>query len=332
LAFTTTAGAAGVSLIGTSGVDVTELAPSSLVASIYIGAQAANDVVVVTASGEDLEANMGQGDDTFNANAAIELDASTVRGNDGDDTITFAVVSGLVDSFINGNAGDDTMSAGSIDATTIQGGAGDDTISVGGTVEPPVAPDPGVYTLAVDSLINGNKDDDTISVFGETDGLTVRGGQGDDTINSHLAQGAIEAFGDDGEDSIDTVNDFSDTLTGGDGVDTFILGANTNDLALGAPITTFSNFDIVTDFVAGTNGDTVVIADGAGFVNLGTLVDGVLGTDYAFGYVIGDTFTVSSGGSDLAIITGEAREFSASVLTGISSLDVLTANNFGIIA
>ncbi len=312
MAFTTTAGAAGVSLIGTSGVDVTEFAPSPLVASIYVGAQEANDVVVVSNDGENLEANMGKGDDTFTFNGDA-LEASTVRGNDGDDNINFADTSGLIDAFINGNAGDDTISSGSIETTTIQGGAGGDTISIGFDTPAPVE-----SSSAIDSLVNGNKDDDEITVNGATDALTVRGGQGDDTINSSSALGAVEAFGDDGDDAINTNNEFSDTLTGGDGVDTFTTGSHT---IAGEVDSSFTNFDIITDFVAGTSGDTLVFEG----VTLDTLLTEV--GSYAIGYVIGDTFTVSAGGSDMAIFSAGD---SATVLSGIGSIDVLTANNFAV--
>jgi hypothetical protein len=320
LAFTTTSGAAGVSLIGTSGVDVAEFAPSTLVPSIYIGAQADNDVVVVTADGSDIDANLGQGDDTFIANDGTVIESSTIRGNDGDDTIQVAT---LEAGFINGNSGDDSINVLDLVDSTVQGGEGDDVISL---------LDNGVGT---DSLINGNKGDDEIFVDGGFDGATIRGGAGDDLLDGNVADSAGEYFGDNGDDRIiaDEVG-FDDTLTGGEGQDTFT--ARAHQTALTDPNgTTLTGFDIITDFTAGTDGDTLLLDGGtiADFAFNEVLVADVIdfttqnGTvGYAFGRLIGNEFTVGAG-SD--IIIQNTQSYTA-VLSGISSFNVFTENNFAV--
>jgi len=364
LAFTTTTGAGGTSLIGTSGVDTQTVAGSAF--PLYLGAQGGRDVIAfTTAPITSLTANLGAANDTASFVAAADVtgstvnaglgedtitltgdfDTSTLRGGSGDDALTVTVAE---DSFVNANAGEDTINVnGDLDGTTILGGADDDTIAVGN------------IAASDSSRINGNKGDDTITVNVDTTAMassTIYGGAGDDTINATTSLAAVILSGDNGDDTItggeaadtlfggagddvigadDAIGDDVDRFTGGAGDDTFTFLGDTGAGATLAAVTT----DIITDFVAAD--DNVRFAT-AGAVSLystatdytGALTDGTI-------YVVSGTITngvfaqadITAGGFDTAIVYAdgaggggfEANENSV-LLEGVLA-DTITGSN-----
>jgi len=314
LAFTTTASAAGVSLIGTSGVDDTSFAPSDLVASHFIGAQAAADTVELTAAGENITAYLGEGADTF---AADDLTDATVLGNNGVDTITAADID---TAWLNGNAGDDTIQVAAATDSTLHGGQGDDTIETTGDI--------------TDSLINGNKDDDEITLGAAAfDGGTVRGGQGDDTIDASNATDGTLLFGDDGNDDITGSTTDADTMTGGAGVDEFTALATAGQTAYGVAVTQVDNIDAITDFAAGRGGDIVDINDftfDATWTNddAAAVWNGTGASFFALGRYVGGVFTIGAG-NDMLLSSGDAvTEGEAVVFVGVNDIEDLVTQNF----
>jgi len=296
LAFTTTTGAGGTSLIGTSGVDATNLTPSSLVSALYIGGQAAGDTVTLLADTTNTTAEMGQGGDTFTG--AFDATNSTIRGGDGNDIITLV---DLDNTLINGNAGLDTITISGVlsNASKIQGGADNDTIEVQ------------TATFASGTSVNGNKGDDTLQASGaigaNMSSATIFGGQGNDTFTFSAAVNNVILSGDNGNDNI-TSGAGTDTLFGGSGADTITAGAGNDSLQGG------SGNDRL---VGGAGGDTMVGGDGVDtFTSLITLL-GASG-----GLTAGATINVTAASDGLDVIT----DFTAGV--GGDVIDINGTSSF----
>ena len=216
MAFTTTTGAGGTSLIGTSGVDTLNLGANTY--PLYIGAQGADDLITVTTGAiSSVDANLGAGGDLFTATE--DISGSTIRGNDGDDTIN---LSGALDSsaLINGNAGEDTMSVGGAmsESARVLGGSDNYVITV-------------TSAMTDGAIVNGNDGKDLIEItIGSQDGATVFGGKGSDTLDATGNLNAVILSGDIGADTV-TGGAGADTLFGGDGADIITAnGDETSDL------------------------------------------------------------------------------------------------------
>lgn len=159
--------------------------------------------------------------------------------------------------------GNDTIE-GDLGADSIDGGSGNDAI-YGDTV---VLSSDGVYDGTGNDSIKGGDDQDKI--FGGVGNDQLEGGSGDD-----------ELFGEQGNDNLlgDSDNDTLiggmaggidelDTLTGGDGADSFVLGNNTTNFYLTDSDSTDSQFNVgglksfatINDFDA-NEGDQIVVFD-----------------------------------------------------------------------
>ncbi|MCP4860274.1 MAG: hypothetical protein GY902_03415, partial [Planctomycetes bacterium] len=220
MAFTTTRGESGVDFIGTDGVDALFVInePENNVVSggtgvITIDAKAGNDNVDLTnESGVtgNAEVKLGEGNDilTMGGNAVNRLNRlvdSFVNGGPGNDDIT---TEGTVSTKLRGNEGDDDFFLNSnYTGTTINGNSGQDSITLDGDITLSDTKilggsgndgqfdfsDTGNEILAVDSVIQGGKGLDTITIGDVTTGTTnfrVSGGADNDTI---LVQNTNEA-------------------------------------------------------------------------------------------------------------------------------------------
>jgi Ca2+-binding RTX toxin-like protein len=257
LAFTTTTGSGGTSLIGTSGVDVLSLNPATITGSVYIGAQGDNDVLTLqTSTANSYTINLGTGNDTISAAGAT---SSAIRGDDGNDTITISgqlttsTVSGLngIDTItisagvnggiVNGNSGSDVISFNNgllSNNAVIAGGQDGDTINVGNNTNVTLTSgringQDGADTITVRNLtasmaiggasINGGNGSDNLVATAATNGVLMSGDLGNDTIAGGASRDTL--FGGDGDDRI-TGGAAGDSLAGGSGSDYFNVGAN----------------------------------------------------------------------------------------------------------
>ena len=342
MAFTTTTGAGGTSLIGTSGVDTLNLGANSF--PLYIGAQAADDLITVsTGAISSVDANLGAGNDLFTSTQAIS--ASTIRGNNGNDTIN---LSGALDSsaLINGNAGEDTMSVSGdmSESARVLGGADNDVITV-------------TSTMTDGAIVNGNNGKDLINIDGGSQASsTVFGGKGSDTLDATGNVGSVILSGDIGADTV-IGGAAADTLFGGDGADIITAtGGNTSgaitDLVVdsligGAGADTFQavgtltagSGDIISDFAVSE--DRILLNEAVAFQGSITNTTGAIGNTTPGLYAISGTFTsagvfsvtsVASGGFNTLIAEVDANGAiedtnTKAILNGVLASDV-TATNF----
>lgn len=355
-------------LVGTDGIDITTIPGNqgpvtvqALAGNDQVTIQSTNGV----ASGFIVD--MGIGDDrvfadsTPNANGgSFILQNSTIRGGSGNDII-FGAENGVADarrtmvmlnSFINGNEGNDIIRTFGMISSRIDGGKGNDQIELtndftnglfpiplspdrydGALVQGNIGSDTITLTLGrtnvVNTLINGNSDDDLISNFNQTlsgnwSNSTIRGGAGRDVIDLQTGvSSSLLVYGDRGNDVIrlgvgnDTaIGGFGNDLINILGGDNLVYGDNndgvggTNDNGTGGGADTIT---INTAPGANLNGqNTVYAGNGADIVTITTNGNNV---------VYGDANTLAGvGGNDTIQITGSGNN---SVIAGAGDDAVL---------
>jgi Ca2+-binding RTX toxin-like protein len=305
LAFTTTVGAGGTSLIGTSGVDTTTFAPGTLATSVFIGAQADTDFITLqTNSANNYTIRGGAGVDTINAAGFVN---SVVTGDDGNDAITItgtiqsSTVSGLEgndtiavesvnNSIVNGNNGNDIMSsAGGATFTNngkLVGGQGNDTITLG------TGANAGGRVTLTSGIVNGQDGDDTITItnVAAMSTATIFGGQGSDIISANANGNSVIISGDLGSDNL-TGSAFADTIFGGDGNDRITGGTGGDQMSGGTGTDTYIQGGALSGVSAAA---TVNNNNFTFFANNAVTVDVI--TDFAFG-LNGDVISGMGGGS-----------------------------------
>lgn len=218
------------------------------------------------------------GDDTLRGEAGDDLiyggeGSDIVEGGDGDDelygeNIAFEQGRSNGDDILRGGAGNDTIYDGAGD-DVLHGGDGDDEL----------------HALNGDDVLYGGDGNDTLSSTGHhgLDGghNVLHGGAGDDTLTSssgfedgQLMYVANELYGDDGDDYLrgvgildggdgdDTLyaeatytGGVTTTLTGGPGVDTFVVGYNSTPPEDAVPYDPVR----ITDFYGNGGASTLVI-------------------------------------------------------------------------
>ncbi|MEL6467032.1 MAG: calcium-binding protein [Pseudomonadota bacterium] len=202
----------------------------------------------------------GNGEDLIEGNAGDDLlqgqaDADVIIGGAGDDVIA----SGQGNDFAQGRGGNDSL-AGSLGADWLDGNDGNDTVSAG-------FGDDSLLGGAGADLLDGGAGNDLMTggVLANVDLSTSDlVGLRDGTLTFDQAAG-LEDIDDNVLDVSDDDDDARDTLIGGDGDDSILLGSG--DTATGGE--GFDAFGILADALEGTQG-------------LGTITDFVPGEDFIF--------------------------------------------------
>jgi hypothetical protein len=258
LAFTTTTGENGTDYIGSEGVDALFVLNDNS-GKILVDALGGGDNVDLTNETGvigNAEVKLGEGNDIFttgvNDTNNNRLKDSTVNGGPGNDDLTtegtigtklrgnegdddFFIVSNYTNTTLNGNAGNDSFtidSDGNLTAAGIEAVTLSDSKLLGGSGNDGQMDFTNGTILAVDSVIQGGKGLDTITIGDVTAGTSnfrVSGGADNDTINvDNTVADGVNYNGAAGEDEINfRAASTADAITkGGDGNDRFnILGS-----------------------------------------------------------------------------------------------------------
>ncbi|MGB3510668.1 MAG: calcium-binding protein [Microcoleaceae cyanobacterium] len=228
--------------------------------------------------------SVGGGEDSDRLDGGIGNDS--VAGNEGNDSI-------------DGNEGNDSL-FGNRDNDRLEGHGGNDTIYGGkgnDIVDGGFDLDFILGDLGNDELSGGEGDD---LIFGGRDNDFINGGGGNDVLNGDLSNDTI--IGDRGRDFIIGAGRQSgeneiDFLTGGVGVDTFVLGNSNTAFYRSAGS---SDYAVIVDF-NNIEGDEIITFSGDGIV-LGPSPVGILeGTGI---FVDGDLIAVMAGVTELEVQNG----------------------------
>jgi len=299
----------------------------------------------------------GAGNDTLRGatDAALDVVADALNGDDGDDTFDAGNASNGGDTF-NGGAGTDTVSyalrtvavvvtvgAGAndgesgetdsvaADIETVTGGAGNDTLT-GGALAETLNGGAGDDTLTGgdgNDILNGNNGDDTfLAGVATADGADVyNGGAGIDVV-SYTARTAgvtasIDGIANDGETSAsegDNVKADVEDLTGGAGGDTLTGSASANTLTGGL------GDDVLSGLAGNDVFDEGAVTSGADRFIGGTGTDLV---DYSL-RTVALTVTMDGLTADDGL-SGELDDVEADVedLSAGSGADSITGNDLG---
>jgi hypothetical protein len=286
LAFSTQQGSGAsdrTSFVGTTGID--SIVFEGNTSNFFVGANAANDAIAF---------------DNVAALTTGTMTSGEVKGGLGVDSFLDLSVAGvnLVSTWVNGNGGNDSLgtnaAVGSLRGVnaTIQGGAGDDNVFVGNSTN---------------SIFNGNKNNDAVTVNGTVTRSTIGGGQGNDTIVTGGLAGTVV-----------TTTEFLLGL----GNDT-ITEAAANDLGAGNTIDGAAGNDTIT--IAGATTAGVVADGGAGndTITGGTGVDTITGGDGNDSIIGGNgADVIATGTGSNRVVYTDARAID--VVTGFTSNDVNT--------
>ncbi len=368
-----------ISLTAFDADDVAVLGGTAL-SSAQISMGQGDDQVTTGAavSGSSSLIDLGEGSDVFNS--AFNLSSLSIKGFGGLDTFNFTGAGTLTNVFVNGNVAADRINigtaaaaaTGNITGATIVGGSEDDIITINTTGR------------ISGGRINGQNGDDTITVNGMAVNTTTTmfGGQGNDVLTAAFGTGTTAhvifsgdlgndtltgiqqlqnvsgdlLFGGGGNDII-TSNGGADTMSGGDGVDTFNLLTDTymsvafTDVAANGTIETGDSFTLgtfiaagvspkitnITDFVGGGAGDILNTTNGTNALSaLGLTAAnfGLAGQTYklagAYNAANG-VFTVTADnlGTDTLIkLNGNGAGANEFILLQGTSASTLTAANF----
>jgi hypothetical protein len=232
---------------------------------------------------QDSVINGNQGDDFMSIQASDMEGSYFLGGKDNDlifaDSSFISFASSLKNGEVNGNMGDDIINLGedfgedsSFSNMYVGGGQGNDILEIVGDFD--------------DSIVDGNKGDDTIDIFaGDHSNTSVNGGEGNDIIRtansifSELTSGLV-LNGDIGDDTILALGGTGTTVSGGEGNDTIAIGGedsflNTVNGGVGADFVALSGEDSRETYIF-NQGDSVAATE--------TSFEGTPGIDATLGF------------------------------------------------
>ena len=199
----------------------------------------------------------GGADDTFNIETAALFAADSLDGGAGTNS---AVLTTNAQTVVDADF--DRIVAGTIDSLTTANGA--NTVTLGTTA-----------ALAGIATVTGGTGADSFSASGYTGAVTLLGGNGDAQSGADtLIGGAVNDWLQGWTNTTASENASNDTLTGGAGVDTFVLGnAGSNGYGQFNAVNPSNKYAQITDYNV-TDGDLLRVwsndFDVATFVNNGT--------------------------------------------------------------
>ena len=324
MAYTTTLLESAITLVGTSGTDISDLGglgfdeivvnsfegddrflltSTTTVESGSIGMGGGSDIVDFGITSECISVALGDAADRFNLTAA-SADEVTVGGQGGADL--FTISADATDSRFAGGQGSDEfdISVSVFNGSTVVGGSEDDEIDI-------------VATTADELFVNGQVGEDEITITLTTaEDATVRGGSENDTITNDGV--GISIFGDKGNDELtDGAGDSAldggegnDDIDGGAGIDTLTGGAGNDDFVFA----TDDGAQIDNDITAANieDGDSVELIDVLAGEDIFTL--NVI-TDFSAGDEL-DYIGLADGGDLAEVIDGNVADGTAYYLTG----------------
>ena len=247
---------------------------------------------------------------------------------------------GNTDGVVEIAIGTAALSVDEVEELVINTGDGNDTV----TINSLSGTDIGNSTVTV----NGGAGNDIIAASLSGRRLVADGGDGNDTLNGGFDMDVLN--GGSGDDILDGGNG-QDTLTGGSGLDSLTGGNNADTFSfLSTSDGTFSEsngtinglelmFDIVTDFVSGTDIVSITdsdfdlgsetIADGINFEIIGTAYDGTNATSDRFGTGQG-TLILDSDGRLISDTNGSAAGYT--VIADFGGANALAGTDISIVA
>jgi Ca2+-binding RTX toxin-like protein len=206
-------------------------------------------------------ASGGEGHDTISGTGGAGYSNLWVDGGGGDDDIESYALNNHLNAY--GGDGNDTIDGGAQMNVKIDAGAGDDVVvghrETGG---------PGTV-----SLIGGDGNDVVAGWNGNGD-CSVDGGLGDDVLSGRSGNGSVTIDGGVGNDTLTSAHGMA-ALTGGDGLDLFVLSAKQ---VLGTDQVWTTDFSSGTDHL-GISQATLAVGNGDLVVDNAVTVDGPGGFD-----------------------------------------------------
>ncbi len=299
-----------------------------------VNGTAADNVITVGAgttwTGGTLTLNGQAGADTFNLNAAVDVNAFGLQDiATADDSNNIFNIGAAITGLIEGESGDDTFNITADGSATIRGRVGDDTFN---------------FTSSYSGSLDGNNDADQFNI--NDTGITVSimdtgGGDDNDVLTAYDdANGWLSSANEDGTltytGGVVTFQNI-EHLQGGDLVDTFNVTHDFTSVSGGVGDDIFTFSASIAGNIFGQDGDDTFDYSGGGdttgTIDGGDTLDEVNG-DLIIGQETNSTWNITAanqgdveataGGSDYIVDFQNIDRFQAGSLT-----DILVGNNQG---
>lgn len=269
--------------------------------NLYIDALQGADTISGASGVENLTVKAGEGRDNITIRAEIlngfldlgpdedrvEMEDfdGTIYGGGGSDLLITSSARTTTNSLIRGNGGDDMFEFNSAKNSIINGNADDDNISISAKTTASQIyggrqKDTITISEAADSLIRGDANEDIITIEGNLANTTINGNAGDDTIV--ISSGTVSmstVYGGKGIDNIDIGGD-SIFVKGGADADDIDITSNNNHTVYGdAGNDLIDSSSNKAVFIDGGNGGDTITITAAAINDAIHTINGAAGND-----------------------------------------------------